>query len=282
MTGQSKYLDLAERTLLNNMLSSLSHEGDKHYYTNPLTTNGRSRWEWPGHDCACCPSNLVRVIASIGGTAYTHTYDTILVNMYIEGQARISLPSRDVTLTQATQYPWAGDIRIKVQPDESGAFKIKLRIPGWARNRPMPGNLYTYLDKRHDPISLTINGQTVAVDEQNGYVTLDRTWNAADEIHLNLPMPVRRVIAHPKATADKGLVAIERGPMVYCAEFKDNDFGVSNLKVPDDLRFRSTFEPDFLGGAVTLTSEQDPQLKLIPYYLYANRGEGWMRVWMPR
>jgi DUF1680 family protein len=122
----------------------------------------------------------------------------------------------------------------------------------------------------------------VSADTQNGYVTLDRLWKAGDEIRLNLPMPVRRVIAHPKATADKGLVAIERGPMVYCAEFKDNDLDVAKLKISDSLKFKAQFEPDFLGGAVTLTSEQDPKLKLIPYFLYANRGEGWMRVWMPR
>jgi len=282
MTGQSKYLDLVERTLLNNMLSSLSHEGDKHTYTNPLTTHGRSRWEWPGHDCACCPSNLVRVIASIGGTLYTHSDDTINVNMYMQGRGQISLPDHDVTLTQATQYPWNGDIWIKVQPEKTGDFKIKLRIPGWARNVPMPGNLYKYLNERHDPVTLAVNGQPVVIDMQNGYATLDRTWKAGDEIHLVLPMSVRRVIAHPRATADAGLVAIERGPMVYCAEFKDNDFDVSNLKVPDDLHFKATFDTDFLGGAVTLTSGKDPKLRLIPYYLYANRGEGWMRVWMPR
>ncbi len=282
MTGQSKYLDLVERTLLNNMLSALSFEGDKHYYTNPLTTHGRSRWEWPGHDCACCPSNLVRVIASIGGTVYTQSYDTIHVNMYMQGQGRIALPGHDVTLTQTTLYPWDGDIRIKVQPRKPGAFKIKLRIPGWARHRPMPGNLYRYLDDRHDPVTLAVNGQFVAVDTQQGYATLDRTWKAGDEVHLVLPMLVRRVIAHPKATADKGLVAIERGPMVYCAEFKDNAFDVSSLKVPDTMRFNATFEPDFLGGAVTLTPDKNVRMKLIPYYLYANRGEGWMRVWMPR
>lgn len=282
MTGDPKYIDLMERTLLNNMLSALSHEGEKHYYTNPLTTNGRSRWEWPGHDCACCPSNLVRVIASIGGHVYTHTDDTILANMYMSGEGHVALPGNPVTLTQTTQYPWQGDIKIRVEPQKAGAFKIKLRIPGWARNEPMPGNLYTYLDESHEPITLAVNGKPVSVDTQSGYVTLDRTWKTWDEIHLNLPMPVRRVIAHPRATADKGLVAIERGPMVYCAEFKDNAFDVAQLKVSDTLQFKARFEPDFLGGAVTLTSEADPELKLIPYFLYANRGEGWMRVWMPR
>ena len=146
----------------------------------------------------------------------------------------------------------------------------------------MPGNLYKYLDERHDPITLSVNGLPSPVDIQSGYVTLDRKWKAGDQIRLNLPMPVRRVIAHPKARADAGLVAVERGPMVYCAEFKDNDLDVASLKVPDSLSFKATFESDFLGGAVTLISDQIPKLKLIPYYLYANRGEGWMRVWMPR
>ena len=113
----------------------------------------------------------------------------------------------------------------------------------------------------------------------NGYVGIRRKWTAGDTITLNLPMPIRRVIAHPKVVADKGLVAIERGPIVYCAEFKDNDFNVSQLKLTDAAKLEATFEPDFFSGVVTITSGD---MKLIPYYLYANRGKGWMQVWMPR
>jgi uncharacterized protein len=282
MTGQSKYIDLVERTLLNNTLSSLSRDGKKHFYTNPLTTNGRERWEWPGHDCACCPSNLVRIISTVGGYAYSHTQDTVNVNMYLDSKATLALNNQAVTLIQTTNYPWDGDIRLRVQPETPTRFTVKLRIPGWAQNRPMPGNLYKYADKQTHPITLAVNAKPVALVVDQGYVTHSRTWQAGDTIQLALPMPIRRVIAHPKVTADAGLVAVERGPIVYCAEFKDNDVDVSRLKLPDTTKLKANFEPDLFNGVVTITSDGNPSLKLIPYYLYANRGQGWMRVWMPR
>lgn len=280
MTGESRYMDIAERTLLNNMLSSLSQEGDKHFYTNPLTTNGRERWQWPGHDCACCPSSLVRTIASIGGYAYSQGDRTINVNMYLESDAEIPVPGGSVTLKQATGYPWDGDIRITVDPKTSEAFALKLRIPGWAQNRPLPGSLYRYLDENAEPIQLQLNGKSLPVEVQNGYVTIERQWKAGDTLRLVLPMKIRRVICHPKATMNAGMVTVERGPIVYCAEFKDNAIRPEALKLPDSAELKAAFEKDFFSGAVTLTS--DNGLKLIPYYLYANRGSGWMRVWLPR
>jgi DUF1680 family protein len=279
MTGESKYADMVERTFLNNMLSSLSVEGDRHYYTNPLTTAGRQRWEWPGHDCACCSSNLVRVISSISGYIYSHNDTTINVNQYVSSEGTIPLTENPVSLIQSTEYPWDGKIAIEVQLKKASDFEIKLRVPGWARNQPMPGNLYKYLDKSDDRITLAINGAPINVDVQKGYIGIRRRWTAGDTIKLNLPMPVRRVIAHPKALADKGLVAIERGPIVYCAEFTDNDFDLSQLKLNDNSKLNVTFEPDFFSGVVTITSGKT---KLIPYYLYSNRGRGWMRVWIPR
>ncbi len=280
LTGESKYADLIERTLLNNMLSSLSAEGDCHYYTNPLSTGGRERWKWPGHDCACCPSNLVRVISSIGGYAYSHSDDTILVNQYIASKGTVPLPENPVTMIQTTRYPWEDRIAIEVRPQDAATFAVKLRIPGWARNQPMPGNLYRYVDKTDEQITAAVNGEPVEADAKRGYVEIRRQWKAGDTIQLNLPMPIRRVVAHPKAVADKGLVAVERGPFVYCTEFKDNTVDVGQLKLPDDAKLKAAFEKDFFGGTVTLTA--DNGLKLIPYYLYANRGPGWMRVWLPR
>ncbi|MHC4109671.1 MAG: beta-L-arabinofuranosidase domain-containing protein [Planctomycetota bacterium] len=282
MTGEGKYIDIAERTLLNNMLNSLSHEGDKHYYTNPLSSGGHPRWEWPGHDCACCPSNLVRTISSIGGYAYTYHDRAINVNMYMQGKAKVQLAGNEIALLQTTNYPWDGDVIIAVRPKKVSRFAIRLRIPGWARNEPMPGNLYKYLDENNDPVTLSVNGSPMDVNVENGYVTIERTWKSDDEIHLVLPMSIRRVVAHPKATADAGLVAIERGPIVYCAENKDNPFGVGELKLPDTASLNATFEENFFSGVVTITDNGDPKLKLIPAYLNANRGQGWMRVWIRR
>ncbi len=288
MTGESKYADLIERTFYNNMLSALSVEGDRHYYTNPLETGGRERWPWPGHDCACCPSNLVRVISSIGGYAYSQSENTIRVNQYLDSRAELLMGANTIVIKQETRYPWDGDIQITVVPEQSAEFEIKLRIPGWARNQPMPGNLYRYIDSPELPIKLDVNGSPVAVQIRDGYVAVRRQWKKNDVIRLVLPMRIRRVIAHPRATADKGRVAIERGPLVYCAEFKDNVSDAAQWKVADTTRLKAEWNDKLLGGAVTLVETSavagtpDVGLRLIPYYLYSNRGRGSMRVWLPR
>lgn len=282
MTGESKYSDLIERTFFNNMLSALSFEGDKHYYTNPLMTNGRERWPWPGHDCACCPSNLVRVISSIGGYAYSRTESSIQVNQYLDSTARIPVSGTVVSLKQKTNYPWDGDIDIEVTPDSPALFEVRLRVPGWARDQPMPGNLYQYVGQQTEAVTVTVNGQSIEIDPTAGYVDLKRQWKSGDRIQLKLPMRVRRVVANPRVTADKGLVAVERGPIVFCAEFKDNPgLSLPELKLSDDAKLRPRFDDDLFGGVVTLVDEGSG-LKLIPYYVYSNRGPGWMRVWMQR
>ena len=288
LTGESKYADLIERTFYNNMLSALSAEGDRHYYTNPLETGGRQRWPGPGHDCACCPSNLVRVISSIGGYAYSHREDVIRVNQYLDSRAEVTLGDHRILLTQQTRYPWDGDIRIEVNPDQDAEFEMKLRIPGWARNQPVPSNLYDYLDSVNSSVSLSINDRPMPVEIREGYVSIRRVWKKEDVIHLMIPMPVRKVLAHPRATADKGLVAVERGPLVYCAEFKDNQRDASSWQLSDSAELKAEWNDDLLGGAVTLvemeqdTDQQTGNLTLIPYYLYSNRGVGRMRVWLPR
>ena len=288
MTGESKYADLIERTFYNNMLSALSAEGDRHYYTNPLETGGRERWPWPGHDCACCPSNLVRVISSISGYAYSQSENTIRVNQYLASRGELLLGSNAIVLTQETRYPWDGDIQITVVPEQKADFEIKLRIPGWARNQPMPGNLYQYVDSPELPIRLAVNESPVPVEIHDGYVSVRRQWNKNDVIRLVLPMPIRRVVAHPRATADKGMVAVERGPLVYCAEFKDNESDAAQWKLSDTAKLKANWSDDLLGGAITLTEadnvigNQHDGLTLIPYYMYSNRGPGRMRVWLPR
>jgi len=201
--------------------------------------------------------------------------------MYMPTEATIPIGNNPVVMTQETNYPWDGNVKLTVNPKKSGSFAIKLRIPGWARNEPLPGNLYKYLDKNTDPIILKVNGRKVDADIEHGYVALDRTWKSGDVVDLTLPMQIRRVVCHPNAKANNGLVAIERGPIVYCAEFKDNDgLDAKDLKITDNMTFKATFEKDVYNGVVTLTGSNG--VKLIPYYLYSNRGAGWMRVWMPR
>ncbi len=281
MSGESRYIDSMERTFYNNTLSSLSICGTEHYYTNPLMTDGRKRWGWPDHDCACCPSSLVRTIASIGGYVYTHTDATVNINMYLQSEAEIAMPGSAVRLRQETGYPWDGDIRISVHPEKAHPFAIRLRIPGWALGIPLPGNLYQYADSSDEKITLALNGKPVDAQIVQGYISLERKWQAGDEIHLTLPMPIRRVTAHPAVEADRGLVAVERGPLVYCAEHCDNNFGVKDLKLSDETVLTAQFEKELFNGVVTISSA-DGKLKLIPYYLYSNRKPGWMRVWIRR
>lgn len=280
LTGDAKYVDWTERIFFNNMLGSLSAAGDCHYYTNPLVTGGRERWQWPGHDCACCPSNLVRVISSIGGYWYSHSRTAILVNHYAANRANIPLGDQHVTLVQETNYPWEEEVLLRVGPQQPAEFTLKLRIPGWARNQPLPGNLYRYLDDTPVHVTVTVNGEPVEAELDRGYLPIRRRWQAGDVVRLHLPMKPRRVITHPNALANRGLVAVERGPIVYCAEFKDNAIDVGQLHLGDDESLQPVSDPSFYGGAVTLESQRG--LKLIPYYLYSNRGRGWMRVWMRR
>ncbi|MEM7478207.1 MAG: beta-L-arabinofuranosidase domain-containing protein, partial [Planctomycetota bacterium] len=210
MTGEAKYADLIERTLYNNMLSALSQEGRTHYYTNPLTTNGRQRWEWPGHDCACCPSNLVRLISSIGEYMYSTSEDTIRVNQFIDSTSTVRLGENQIELTQKTNYPWEGKIQIEVKPQVEAEFEIKLRLPGWAHNQPLPSNLYRNREQQEGWGNLFVNGQPVDSEAEQGYITIRQQWKPGDKVMLNLNMPVRQIVAHPKVKADRGLVAIQR------------------------------------------------------------------------
>ncbi len=282
MTGEAWYLDIVERTLYNNVLSALSHDGRTHYYTNPLSHNGHRRWEWPGHDTACCPPSLARALATIGGYFYTYRDNQVQVNWYAPSEATIPLAGDSVTLIQETAYPWDGDIKISVDPERAATFALRLRVPGWAENRSIPGNLYRYLDESTEPVTVSVNGTPVDVEIEKGYINLERRWESGDTIELALPMPVRRVVSHPNVSANEGLVAVERGPIVYSVESADHDFPVADLKLADTARLTATYDESFFNGAVTISSSTDPELKLIPNYLHTNRTPGWMRVWVPR
>jgi len=279
LTGDGKYLDMMERSMLNNILSGLSLSGDHFFYDNRLESNGSTRPDWYG--CACCPPNIARYIMSIGEKAYAHNDEAIYVNTYIEGDTQISLAANTVNLSVDTNYPWDGDIRITVDPNQTGSFPIYLRIPGWARNMPVPGNLYDYISDSTEQVTLEVNGSPVELDIEKGFAKIERTWNTGDTIHLVLPMPVRKVIAHPLVQADIGRVTIERGPVVYCAEGVDNGGSVSGISIPDALQFTAAYEPATLNGVVVLRST-GPNITLVPYYTWANRGSTPMKVWLPR
>ncbi len=278
--GGGKYADVLERTLYNGLLSGVSLDGKLFFYPNPLESDGRhARSPWFG--CACCPGNITRFIASVPGYFYARRDRTIYVNLFASGVADIKLDDgRTVTLTQETRYPWDGAIRLTVQPDKPGKLAIRLRIPGWARNEAAPGGLYTFIDKLDAGPALRINGNPAPIKLEDGYAVLDRKWKKGDVIQLDLPMPVRRVAANEQVEADRGRVALQRGPIVYCLEWPDNPgASVRDAILPDGEKLTAQFEPDLLNGVETIKAGR---LKAIPYYAWANRGKGDMEVWITR
>ncbi len=296
MHGDARYIDVLERTLYNATLSGISMKGDRFFYPNPLeSTGGHARSPWFG--CACCPSNVARFIPSVPGLAYAHKGDDVYVNLFIGGKTTIETQHRKVTLTQTTEYPWDGRVRLTVDPDSSGAFAVLLRVPGWAQNEPVPSDLYRFLETVDRKPTIKVNGKRIALQIEKGFVRLERTWEDGDKIELDLPMPVRRIIANDKVEADRGKVAIQRGPLVYCLEGPDNDGQVLNRVLADDTKLKTKFRPDLLNGVMTIsgkargakrqldgsitTNSQKPFMA-IPYYAWAHRGRSSMTVWPAR
>ena len=294
--ADGRYIDVMERTLYNGVISGVSLDGKSFFYPNPLESDGKyERSPWFG--VACCPGNITRFLASVPGYVYAQRDDSLWINLYMASTAEIKLDNgRTVKIAQDTRYPWDGAVRMTVDPDQSAALTIHVRIPGWARNEPVPGDLYRFADKPAGNVLLKVNGKAVPMQLEKGYVSLQRTWKAGDTIELHLPMPVRRVVANSEVADDRGRVAIERGPLVYAAEWADNANGrVRNLMLPDQARLTAEFKPALLKGvtvvkgkAVALavdgqgkTARSEQEFTAIPYYAWANRGKGEMIVWLP-
>ncbi|MBN2593321.1 MAG: glycoside hydrolase family 127 protein, partial [Sedimentisphaerales bacterium] len=250
--GDAKYIDILERVIYNGFLSGISLSGNKFFYPNPLASEGKyERSPWFG--CACCPTNIVRFMPSLPGYAYAQRADSIYVNLFIAGSAEIKIGQNTIHMQQQTHYPWDGNVKIAVEPEYLGHFTVCVRIPGWARNRPVPSDLYNYPDMCWEEVMLKVNGNPVALDIVKGYARIRRAWKKGDAIELNLPMPIRRVVAHPEVKDDTGRTAIERGPVVYCFEGADNPKGVANLVLPPEAKLQSEYRDDLLGGIVTIS-----------------------------
>jgi DUF1680 family protein len=296
MHNDAKYIDVLERVLYNAALSGISMEGDRFFYPNVLESIGQhSRSPWFG--CACCPSNVARFIPSVPGYTYAHKDGDVYVNLFISGQAAIETSDNKIKLTQQTRYPWEGAMNISVEPDKSETFTIYVRIPGWAQNKCVPSDLYTFHKAVDEQVSLKVNGKRISPNIQKGFACIERKWRKGDTIELNLPMPVRRIIAHRNIKADRGKVALQRGPVVFCLEWPDNDGEVLNLVIPDDAKLQTEFMPDLLNGVMVIkgkaqiakrtiggdiVSAGSRQFKAIPYYAWAHRGGGQMTVWPAR
>jgi hypothetical protein len=215
----------------------------------------------------------------------------LYVNLFVAGAADVDVADGKVKIEQETTYPWDGRVTIKLTPQSAGQrIALNVRIPGWARGEAFVSDLYSFADASDAHFALTVNGQPFAGDVEYGYVTIDRKWKAGDMVTLELPMPIRRVVANEKVEADRGRVALMRGPVVYCIEWPDVPGGkVSNLVLPDDNSLDSEFRKDLLGGVqvVTGAARRDGQtdeitFTAIPYYAWANRGPGEMAVWLQR
>lgn len=278
-TGESKYADVCERALYNGVLSGVSLSGDRFFYDNPLESMGQHRRErWFG--CACCPGNITRFIASVPGYMYARQADDVIVNMYASSTARLG----DMELAQSTNYPWDGHVAITVKPDSAAERAIRLRIPGWAQGRPVSTDLYSYADgKPAAGFAIKVNGKRCKAPVVNGYATIDRKWQDGDIIELDLPMEARQVRAHASVADDRGKLAIERGPIVYCLEGKDQPGGqVRDKHIPAGAKFEAVSMPDTLGGIVALrVAAAADTLTAIPYNVWCNRGADHMAVWVP-
>ena len=293
--GESKYYDVLERSLYNGLISGVSLEGNGFFYPNPLESMGQhQRQAWFG--CACCPSNICRFIPSLPGYVYAVKDNNVYVNLFVSNTATLKVGGKKLTLSQKTEYPWDGAIGITVDRATGHDFTLKLRIPGWVKGQVVPSDLYAYADNKRLDYTITVNGESVEKTVgKDGYLAINRCWKKGDRIEFHLDMQPRTVKANARVEADRGRLAIERGPIVYCAEWPDNEFDIMTLLLNREPKFEEVRRNDLLYGitqlktnAQTLSYDEegclqakDVTLTLIPYYAWAHRGSGKMSVWLP-
>jgi DUF1680 family protein len=291
--GESKYFDVLERTLYNGLISGVSLDGGGFFYPNPLESMGQhQRQPWFG--CACCPSNIARFIPSVPGYVYAVHNGDLYVNLFLSNNSEIKVNDKVVGLKQSTRYPWDGDVNLEVTPKGKQQFSLKIRIPGWVQGAVVPSNLYSYTDNKTLKYSVKVNGQAVESTLEKGYFTVNRTWVKGDKVEVHFDMEPRTVKAHPAVEADRGKVAVERGPVVYCAEWPDNDFSVLSVMLNKKPEFTVESKPELLYGINMIHTDaqilsydtkgrvvaKDVKLNMIPYYSWAHRGSGEMAVWL--
>lgn len=279
-----KYADILELAMFNGALSGLSRDGEHYFYANPLESDGTpTRWEW--HTCPCCTMNVSRLVASVGGYFLSTSEDGVAFHLYGGIGSTVQIGGQKVALREVSNYPWSGDVKISIDPETPAEFEVKLRIPGWCHGA-----------------TVSVNGQAVEAKPEKGYVTIHRTWAKGDTIALDLPMPAERLYSHPGVIMNAGRVALKRGPLVYCVEEADNPGGrVQRLKIKRDAELEVKIDAGLFDGVVTLKApataidegewaglyrtkppvERESSLTAIPYYLWANRGQGSMVVWIP-
>ena len=300
--GDSKYIDVLEKTLYNGLISGVGLDGKSFFYTNAMQVSNsftdpdleRSRSGW--FTCSCCPTNVVRLLPSIPGYIYAQNGNDVYVNLFISGTANLTVNNKSLNIIQQNNYPWEGALTFTVNPASAMEMNLKIRIPGWAQNQAMPSDLYTYEQAAAQKIEIKVNGKPVGYQIVKGYAVISKKWKKDDKVELTLPMDVQRVVANTLVPNDNGKVALQRGPIMYCAEWKDNDGKACNIIVTKGAVFTAAYEPTLLNGimvlkanvktvdvneaAQTITTE-NKTMTAIPYYSWANRGKGEMTVWFP-
>lgn len=300
--GDAGYFDVLERTLYNGLLSGVGMDGKTFFYTNAMQVKNNSRHHslepersgW--FECSCCPTNITRLMPSIPGYVYAQRESDVYVNLFMSSYAQLAVNKKKVVIEQRNNYPWEGNLTFNVSPVSPHAFTLRIRIPGWSVHEAVPSDLYRFAGAAAQKPEILLNGKPVAYEMEKGYAVLQRTWRKGDVVAVQLPMEVKRVLSHEKIQDNRGRVALQRGPLVYCAEWKDNEGSVSNRIIPDDARFSAEHLPGLLQGltvlravvpAVMLDAQRQEvstaakTLTMIPYYAWAHRGKGEMMIWFP-
>ena len=296
LTGETKYIDVLERSLYNGALDGLSLSGDRFFYGNPLASRGQhQRREWFG--TACCPANIARLVASLGDYIYAKNENGIWINLFVGSETRQMIGKNDVLLKQQTNYPWDGKVKLTIDPVKKGKFKVYVRIPGWSRAQPVPGDTYfTNFSVVQSLMPVKVNNKETVYEQENGYLVLNREWKKGDIVEFEFNMTPQLVTARKEIKQDEDRVAIQRGPLVYCIEGADNDNKAWNIIVPETTTFtladqkvldepivslRASVPVVTIGADGISIKTENKTITAIPYYVWANRGKNEMQVWLP-
>ena len=295
LTGDSKYIDVLERVLYNGALSGLSLSGDHFFYDNPLASTGQhKRDEWFG--TACCPANIARLVASLGNYIYAKSSNTVFVNLFVGSKTSIPLENNTINIRTETNYPWDGNVKVQINPSNKNKFTLSLRIPDWVNGEPAPGDLYSFVDKKRSVVMLTINGTEQAYTLQNGYASVSRSWKEGDVVEYKMPMLINRIRSKDSVAFNSDRIALQRGPLVYCVEGKDNAANAFDFIVPKQTIFSAKPFQIMNESVISITASvpvvsinnngvglqvNKKTITAIPYYSWCNRGSNQMQVWLP-
>jgi uncharacterized protein len=299
--GDAKYMDILEKSLYNGLISGIGLDGKTFFYTNAMQIKNSlqhadmeaSRSGW--FTCSCCPTNVARLIPSVPGYMYAQKENNLYINLFINSNANLIIHNKPVQIIQQNNYPWDGELVFFINPKTTTAFNLLVRIPGWAQNEAMPSGLYQFQNMSDAKPVIKINGVAFEYTIQNGYASINRSWKKNDKVEVSLPMEVRKVVANEKVKDDIGKIALQRGPLIYCAEWTDNNGKTSNIILPVNTNFSTEFNAGLLNGVTVLKAEVPAVVSnnnesistvkqsftAIPYYSWANRGKGEMEVWFP-